>query len=180
MRYYNEQTDTWYIESNSMSHLSEDGTSLFSGIPTPELLVEWGFEPVTETIVESTINPVEDAKKRKLEEISNYDTSPAVNSFEIYGKEMWLDVATRQQLRTSIESYRAMGIETVSKWFDGIEYTFPVNIWIQMLNALEVYASEALNTTERHKAAVSQLTSVEDIDSYDYMEGYPNKLIFKD
>lgn len=178
MRYYNEQTDTWYIEGNSMSHLSEDGTFLFSGIPTPELLADWGFEPVVETIVEPTIDPVEDAKKRKLEEISNYDTSPAVNSFEIDGKEMWLDVATRQQLRTSIESYKAMGIETASKWFDGIEYTFPVNTWIQMLNALEVYASEALNTTENHRVAVSQLNTVKQIEEYNYTIGYPEKLEF--
>lgn len=177
MRYYNSLENKWYVEGTSMSHLSEDGTMMFSGVPTAELLEEWGYEPYTGP-TPPVVEPVETAKRNKLEEIKQYDESDSVNSFEINNQSMWLDAATRQQLRTSIESYRAVGIETVSKWFNGVEYTFPVNTWIQMLNALEVYASEALNTTERHKAAVSQLTTVEAIESYDFTEGYPTRLIF--
>jgi len=47
-----------------------------------------------------------------------------------------------------------------------------------MLIALEVYAGDALNVTESHKAAVNALTTIEEIDSYDYMTGYPEKLVF--
>ena len=45
-----------------------------------------------------------------------------------------------------------------------------------MLNAVEVYASEALNTTESHKAAINSLDSIEDIEEYDFTIGYPNKI----
>jgi hypothetical protein len=37
---------------------------------------------------------------------------------------MWLDHNVRQQLKTSVEAYAASGAESVTKIFDGIEYTF--------------------------------------------------------
>ena len=47
-----------------------------------------------------------------------------------------------------------------------------------MLDKLSVYASEALNVTERHKAEVRAITSIEAVESYDYKTGYPEKLSF--
>ena len=47
-----------------------------------------------------------------------------------------------------------------------------------MLVAVEVYAGDALNVTESHKAAVEALESVEDVEAYDYTVGYPTKLVF--
>ena len=105
-----------------------------------------------------------------------YDQSNAVNIFYLQGQPLWLDAQTRQQLRTSINAYQGMGIENVSKWFNGQEYTFPVNIWLTMLNALEVYAGEALNVTEQHKAEVLSLQSIEEVEQYDITVGYPEIL----
>ena len=89
---------------------------------------------------------------------------------------MWLDAQTRQTLRISIESYQAMGIDNVTKWFGGQQFTFPIQAWLTMLNALEVYAAEALNVTEAHKAAVQAMTNLEDIQNFDVTTGYPEKL----
>ena len=47
-----------------------------------------------------------------------------------------------------------------------------------MLSALEVYAIDCYNTTTDHMFAIKQLNSIEDIESYDYTTGYPDKLIF--
>lgn len=47
-----------------------------------------------------------------------------------------------------------------------------------MLAALEVYAAEALNTTERHKNAVMDMDNIQDVTDYDYTTGYPEKLEF--
>ena len=66
----------------------------------------------------------------------------------------------------------------MTRWFEGQEFTFPIATWKQMLVALEVYAGDALNVTEAHKAAVNALNNVEDVDNYDYMTGYPDKLHF--
>lgn len=45
-----------------------------------------------------------------------------------------------------------------------------------MLNALEVYAAEALNTTESHKANVEALTTIQEVKNYDFTTNYPEKL----
>ena len=44
---------------------------------------------------------------------------------------------------------------------------------------LEVYAGDALNVTESHKAAVNALNSVEEVEAYDITDGYPEKLTFE-
>ena len=40
-----------------------------------------------------------------------------------------------------------------------------------------MYASDALNVTEAHKAAINALESVEDVEAYEF-SGYPEKLSF--
>lgn len=121
---------------------------------------------------------LQQAKDAKLAEIETYDQSPSVNSFTINGKEMWLDATLRQQLRTSVNAYQALGMINVTKWFDGVEYVFSITQWLQMLNTLEVYAADALNVTESHKAAVNEMSSIESINVYDITLGYPQKIVF--
>lgn len=116
------------------------------------------------------------AKSNTIKSINAYDVSPSVNIFYLAGQPLWLDAATRQQLRISIEAYQAQGETTVTKWFGGEQYSFPTSLWLTMLNALEVYAGDALNATERHKATVASLDSLEDVLSYDYTTGYPEIL----
>jgi len=66
----------------------------------------------------------------------------------------------------------------MTKVFNGQEFTYPVSTWLQMLNALEIYAAEALNSTERHKNNVMQLDNIQDVIDYDYTTNYPEKLTF--
>jgi hypothetical protein len=49
---------------------------------------------------------------------------------------------------------------------------------MQMLMAIELYASQCYDNTQRHLAAVDALESKEEIDAYDYRVGYPEKLEF--
>ena len=121
---------------------------------------------------------IDDAKNEKLSAIAEYDKSEAVNSFTIGNMTMWLTVSMRQQLATQISANEAMGRDTMSKWFDGHEFSFPISVWKQMLIALEVYAGDALNVTEYHKSAVKALESIEEVDGYDITAGYPEKLHF--
>ena len=111
-------------------------------------------------------------------QIETYDSSDAVEQFTINDVPMWLGHELRQQIRTGADAYNAMGYETMTKVFNGEEFTFPITVWIQMLNALEVYAAEALNTTERHKNNVMQLNNIQEVIDYDYTTGYPLKLVF--
>ena len=124
------------------------------------------------------VDPVERAKSQKLAEIDAYDKSPAVNSFTLGGQVLWLTVDERQQIATQISANEAVGRIDMTRWFGGRSFTFPLNLWKQMLVALEVYAGDALNVTEAHKAAVRAMSSVEDIVAYDITQGYPETLAF--
>ena len=126
----------------------------------------------------SSVPTLSDAIASKLAEISAYDRSAAVNSITLGGTEMWLSFEERARIRQSIDAYRNEGRTEMTKWFGGKAFTFPLDAWQTMLDKLSVYASEALNVTERHKAEVSALTSIEAVEGYDYKSGYPEKLSF--
>ena len=173
-RYYNSTTKEWYTEGNSITRKIDGG--VFSGIPSVEQLESWGFEEW----VEPTPTPEEllaRAKANKIAELEAYDANE-VNSFSVNGKDMWLDHDLRQQLRISLDALGHARRENVTKWFDGLEYTYPIDVWYYMLGLVEVYASDALNVTESHKAAINALTSVSEVEEYNFQSGYPEKLSF--
>lgn len=177
MKYYNRSTNEWYDEGTIMTHRI-DASTVFSGIPSLEQLTEWGFEEY----IEPSPTPeqlLEQAKKEKIESLEEYDKSSEVNSFTIEGKEMWLTVAERQQIATQISASEAINRENMTRWFDGLSYTFPLDTWKEMLAYLEIYAGDALNVTERHRVAIKSLNSVSDVEQYDFTVGYPNKIEFK-
>lgn len=172
-RYYNSTTHEWYTEGTSMTRKIEGG--VFSGIPSVEQLESWGYEEW----VEPTPTPEEllaRAKANKIAELEAYDQSE-VNSFSVNGKDMWLDHDVRQQLRISLDALSQAGRENVTKWFDGVEYTYPIDVWYYMLGQVEVYASDALNVTESHKAAINALEDIDEVEAYEF-SGYPEKLSF--
>ena len=174
-RYYNATTHEWYTEGQTMTR--ELGNGVFSGIPTVEQLTAWGFEewiepaPTPEQLLER-------AKANKIAELEAYDQSDAVDSFTIDGNTMWLTVEERQQIATQISANEAVGRADMTRWFNGISYTFPLSTWKQMLVALEVYAGDAINVTEAHKAAINALTTVEAVEAYDFTTNYPTKPSF--
>ena len=113
-----------------------------------------------------------------IAQITAYDTSAAVNSFTLQGKQMWLPKETRVGLVNSITIEKNAGKETTTLWFGGERYELPVDTALQMLAALELYALECYNVTAAHKAAINALESVEDVVAYDYTTAYPEKLNF--
>ena len=118
------------------------------------------------------------AKALKLREISAYDKSEAVNSFEFDGKRMWLDKATRVGLMNSVTIEKTSGKADTTLWFGGEPYVIDIDKAIAMLSALEIYALACYNVTEQHKARVSELTDIVAVLAYDYTTGYPDKLSF--
>ena len=171
---YNNLGETWqdYVD-NKWVLLSTEQKAFYLEHQNATPKEVWDMEMFPEP--ERTI---EQAKREKIEEIEMYDQSEAVNSFTIGNLSMWLTVSERQQIATQISSNEAIGRETMIRWFEGQEFTFPIATWKQMLVALEVYAGDALNVTEAHKAAVNALNNVEDVDGYNYATGYPDKLHF--
>lgn len=119
---------------------------------------------------------LEEAKEMLLAEIDAYDTSSAVNGFILNGLLVWLDKATRVGLMNSTTIAKAAGQETTTLWLKGIKLVVDCDKAIQLLSALEMYALECFNVTASHKAAVSELKSIEEVEAYDYKAGYPKML----
>ena len=116
------------------------------------------------------------AKREVLKKIEAYDTSPAVNGFSLNGAVVWLDKATRVGLMNSTSITKAMGQPTTTLWLGESKMEVPCDTAIQLLSALEMYALECFNVTAAHKKAVSELTSIEEVEKYDITAGYPAQL----
>lgn len=119
---------------------------------------------------------VEEAKEILIAEIAAYDTSSSVNGFMLNGLLVWLDKATRVGLMNSTTIAKAAGQETTTLWLKGIKLVVDCDKAIQLLSALEMYALECFNVTASHKAAVNELTTIEEVEAYDYKAGYPKML----
>lgn len=119
---------------------------------------------------------LENAIKSKLEEITKYDVSSAVNGFYYQGNEYWLDKATRVGLMNSTRILKESGQTTTTLWFNDMCLTLPVDDVIDKLSALEQYALSCYNVTASHKIAVQALTTIDEVNEYDVTQGYPTKL----
>ena len=116
------------------------------------------------------------AKVDKIAEIAAYDTSDKVNGFILNGLLVWLDKATRVGLMNSTTIAKAAGKQTTTLWLGGLKLVVDCDKAIQLLSALEMYALDCFNVTASHKQAVSELTTIEEVESYDYKAGYPKML----
>lgn len=116
------------------------------------------------------------AKVDKIAEITAYDTSSSVNGFMLNGLLVWLDKATRVGLMNSTTIAKAAGQKTTTLWLGGLKLVVDCDKAIQLLSALEMYALECFNVTASHKQAVSELTTIEEVEAYDYKSGYPKML----
>lgn len=119
---------------------------------------------------------IEEAKGMLLAEIEAYDTSPAVNGFSLNNTVVWLDKATRVGLMNSTSITKAMGHATTTLWLGESKMEVPCDTAIKLLSALEMYALECFNVTAAHKVAVSELTTIEEVEKYDITAGYPAQL----
>ena len=142
-------------------------------------LGEKEYDLVSEEWRERCKATLEKAKKEKLEAILSYDTSSDVNGFMLNGNKVWLDKGTRLGLMNSIQITRDMGQDTTTLWFDGYKLEVRCDMAIMLLSSLEMYALECFNVTAAHKKAVSELTTIEEVEAYDYKTGYPKQLDIK-
>lgn len=130
-----------------------------------------GVEPTAEQLLSL-------AKGKKQDAITEYDNSANVNSFILGGLPMWLGWELRARLKQSLEGIESAGGTEMTKSFGGIEYTFSVEQWHAMINAVENYAGACQQVTAGHRAAVDALTTIKKVEAYDHTVGYPEKINF--
>ena len=119
---------------------------------------------------------IAELKVLKIDEITKYDTSSNVNVFSLNGVDVWLDRDTRVGLMNSTTIAKNMGQENTILWLGTVKITVKCDQAIQLLSALEMYALSCFNKTAEHRNNVEALSTINEIVSYDYTVGYPEKL----
>lgn len=119
---------------------------------------------------------IAELKKLKNDEITKYDTSSNVNVFSLNGVDVWLDRDTRVSLMNSTTIAKNMGQENTTLWLGTVNIVVKCDQAIQLLSALEMYALSCFNKTAEHRKNVEALSTINEIVSYDYTVGYPEKL----
>ena len=166
---------TKQIENPDTHEMEDIEFQIFN--PTHEMLINDGWELYT--IPEPTEEDIFNKTKReKINEINHYDSSDEVNIFYIQGLPVWLDKVTRAGLKLRFEAELAMKEENTTLWYGNQSFTLQLNMAIQMLYAIEVYASKCYDNTQKHLVNVEKLETLEEIMEYDYKTGYPEKLNF--
>ena len=148
--------------------------------PTEEMILADGW---TEYVAPPVPEPTEEqllerAKMRKKDRIGRFDTSREVDGFYIGETRLWLPLEKRTGLKLRFEAEKASGKTETTLWDNGVQYPLNIETAIQMLYALEVYASACYDRTQAHLAAIDALTTVEEVESYDHTAGYPEMLRF--
>ena len=115
-----------------------------------------------------------DAIKERLALLHAYDQSDAVLSFTFNGQKMWLNPQQRTNYLMTINAADEQGMTAVP--FGGTQV--PIAQARAVLNALAIYAMQAMAVTDAHDAAIRSKRKIATVDAYDYTAGYPANLTF--
>lgn len=180
MKKYTKQIDgKTVIKARKEIVIRKDGRVTYN--PTKDMILADGWveyiepKPTEEEMQKAALLKT---RQKKLKEANSYDKSTEVNSFFVAELQMWLDKATRAGLLLRFQAEQAQGLEDTTLWYNGMQFPLKVDQAIEMLFAIELYASACYDNTQRHLAAISNLATIEEIKSYDYTQGYPDKLRF--
>ena len=178
-RYYNPNTKEWYTECQTITRKVDNG--VFSGIPSVEQLTAWGFEEW----VEPAPTPEQElatAKVNKIAELDAYNNSNEINEFivNIGDNQMtaWITPEIRSNYRNSIDSAKLLGVETLHPVINGIELEITVSVAEIALAKVQLYADRCFAVTEKHRATINALSDIDDVNNYNFKEGYPEKEVF--
>lgn len=121
---------------------------------------------------------IDDIRAQKLNELSMYDNSSAVNEFIINGVGAWFTPSERTNYSSSVSAAKLLGVEMLSFYVSGIKLDVPTDAAERMLAAVMLYADSCFIVTKQHEAAINSLETIEEINNYDFEVGYPEKLVF--
>ena len=111
--------------------------------------------------------------------VVEHDTSSVVNGFYLNDTLAWINKADRVGLVNSINIEKLAGKTETTLFLNGNPFVVSLDSAIQILSSIELYALDCYRRTEEHKIAISNLSTIEDVENYDYTTGYPEKLRFE-
>lgn len=149
--------------------LEIDGKRVYN--PSAEILVRAGY-----VYVEDVEEELQRAKEVKIAQIAAYSDSDAVNSLTFQGIKTWLTPNVRANYLVSLDAAELLGETDITFVVEGVQASLPIKQVRLLLAKIQRYADACYIVTEGHKRAVRALQTVEEVESYDYTKGYPEKL----
>ena len=123
---------------------------------------------------------LEKAKAEMIQKINAYDKSDEVNGFTINGNiGGWFTPTERSNYKSSIDAAKLVGVTELSFFIGDMEMSVTPAQAEMMLAQIQLYADQCFIVTKQHKIAVEALDSIEAVDSFEYTQGYPQKINFQ-
>ena len=91
----------------------------------------------------------------------------------------WLTPDKRSDYKNSLDSAELLGMTEVHPVFNGTALTIPTQTAKMALAKIQIYANQCYGVTEQHKANVMALTTIEEVEAYQYKSGYSERLRFE-
>lgn len=132
-----------------------------------------------ELIVYTKTENVRDLLDVKKEAIYNIYNNEEIKSFTINDITVWFDVEKRSYLKNLIDSAKLLEQEIISFYVDDLLVNIKVSEAEIMLAKIQLYINDCDIISKQHELNIDKLTTIEEVDSYDYTTGYPEKLHFE-
>lgn len=140
---------------------------------------DWKEIPESEAKNVEEKTGIEGMKEDKIAEIMQADKAASV--FYVNGIGMWLDKELRNSLlNVTLPALKATGETTTQLWYEGIPptpITVPIDLLLQLIPQLELFAKRIYDNTNRLKGQVYGLETEEDLQNFE-ITGYPEALTF--
>lgn len=172
---YNNLGETYQdFLDNKWVCLSDEQKAFHEANPKASVSEVWNME-----LTPTPQRTLDDAKAEMKNKIRQYDSSESVNSFTINENgSYWFTPTERSNYKTSIDSAELLKVETLSLYVGDMPLTLPTETAKGMLAQIQLYADACYNVTKAHESAVDALETIEDVDAFEFMEGYPKKVNF--
>ena len=151
-----------------------DGTIVLNA--PEEMWLEEGWQKVEQlTNIDLGYNApsFEELKQDILNECETYyETTVCEVMFN--GELLWVPIETRTAYRLLLEDVKASGEETVE--FKGV--TLPIDQALAALASINAYCYQVSKVYNSHVAAINNLSTIQELEQYDYTANYPDNLVF--
>ncbi len=119
------------------------------------------------------LDDIESWRAIRRVQIQGYDSSDKVNCFYLGDQPMWLDKATRVGLVNSLNIEKEAGRMVSELWAGSNKIELNVDVALQLLFALELYAKDCYGITASHTAYIESLQSIEELRDFNIGADYP-------
>lgn len=177
MKYYKIIDGSTIIKDDKNIIIYKNGKQIIN--PSEDFIISDGWlEYSPEPVLPSPDEIFQQEKEILIDSLMEYDSSESVNIFYVGEFSMWLDKATRVGLKLRFDAEIAKGKDETILWYNGQQFTLPLESALFILNEIELYASACYDNTQHHLSAIQKISTVEELRNYDFKTGYPEKLTF--